>query len=81
MGELSRLGHFLKGSSATLGVAQVRNACEQIQYLGRLVHPEDHSAAIAEPEALSRISKQLQVASGALAEAEQFFNQFYHQQT
>lgn len=31
---LSRLGHFLKGSSATLGLHRIRDACEKIQNLG-----------------------------------------------
>ena len=29
---LSSLGHFLKGSSATLGLIKVRDACEKIQH-------------------------------------------------
>jgi len=33
---LSALGHFLKGSSATLGVTKVRDACESIQHYGAL---------------------------------------------
>jgi osomolarity two-component system phosphorelay intermediate protein YPD1 len=32
--ELSSLGHFLKGSSATLGLSKVKDACEKIQHLG-----------------------------------------------
>jgi len=31
---LSSLGHFLKGSSATLGLNHLRNSCEKIQHLG-----------------------------------------------
>lgn len=31
---LSNLGHFLKGSSATLGLFKVRDACEKIQNWG-----------------------------------------------
>lgn len=31
---LSQLGHFLKGSSATLGLTKVKNTCEKIQHLG-----------------------------------------------
>lgn len=31
---LSSLGHFLKGSSATLGLTQVKTSCEKIQHLG-----------------------------------------------
>ncbi|KAH7173715.1 signal transduction histidine kinase [Fusarium flagelliforme] len=33
--ELSSLGHFLKGSSATLGLVKVKNACEAIQRYGK----------------------------------------------
>lgn len=32
--ELSSLGHFLKGSSATLGMTKVKDYCEKIQHLG-----------------------------------------------
>lgn len=31
---LSSLGHFLKGSSATLGLVKVKDYCEQIQHFG-----------------------------------------------
>lgn len=34
--ELSSLGHFLKGSSATLGLNKVKDACEKIQHFGAL---------------------------------------------
>ncbi|KAI1430670.1 hpt domain-containing protein [Xylaria sp. CBS 124048] len=33
--ELCRLGHFLKGSSATIGLAKVRDSCEKIQRYGK----------------------------------------------
>lgn len=33
--KLSSLGHFLKGSSATLGFVGVRDACERIQHFGQ----------------------------------------------
>jgi osomolarity two-component system, phosphorelay intermediate protein YPD1 len=32
--ELSGLGHFLKGSSATLGFTKVKDQCEKIQHYG-----------------------------------------------
>lgn len=32
--ELSKLGHFLKGSSATLGLIKLRDNCEKIQHYG-----------------------------------------------
>ncbi|KAH8697717.1 signal transduction histidine kinase [Talaromyces proteolyticus] len=31
-GDLSQLGHFLKGSSATLGLIKVRDSCEKLQH-------------------------------------------------
>jgi len=34
LSELSQLGHFLKGSSATLGLTKVKDACEKIQHFG-----------------------------------------------
>ncbi|KAH6688562.1 hpt domain-containing protein [Plectosphaerella plurivora] len=33
--KLSQLGHFLKGSSATLGLVKVRDSCEKIQRYGK----------------------------------------------
>lgn len=33
--KLSQLGHFLKGSSASLGLTKVQNACSEIQHLGQ----------------------------------------------
>lgn len=33
--KLSELGHFLKGSSATLGLVKVRDSCEKIQRYGK----------------------------------------------
>ena len=34
--KLSSLGHFLKGSSAALGVTKVQATCEKIQHYGKL---------------------------------------------
>jgi HPt (histidine-containing phosphotransfer) domain-containing protein len=68
LGQLSHLGHFLKGSAATLGVVQLRAACEQIQYLGRLQASPTDTRAISDDEAFRGIAKQLEDASAALAE-------------
>lgn len=32
--DLSRLGHFLKGSSAALGLRRVTESCERLQHFG-----------------------------------------------
>ncbi|PHH82959.1 hypothetical protein CDD82_4177 [Ophiocordyceps australis] len=38
--KLSSLGHFLKGSSATLGLIRVQKGCEQIQQYGKNENPD-----------------------------------------
>ncbi|KAJ2787916.1 Phosphorelay intermediate protein [Coemansia interrupta] len=38
--KLSSLGHFLKGSSATIGVKKVQECCKRIQYLGKLMNAD-----------------------------------------
>ncbi|KAJ9201087.1 hypothetical protein DTO166G4_1900 [Paecilomyces variotii] len=45
--ELSQLGHFLKGSSATLGLTKVKDACEKIQHYGAR---KDESGTVEEPD-------------------------------
>ncbi|KAL2265697.1 hypothetical protein VTJ83DRAFT_6797 [Remersonia thermophila] len=45
LSELSRLGHFLKGSSATLGFIKIRDSCEVIQEQGKLAGSESDLAA------------------------------------
>ncbi|KAJ5796557.1 uncharacterized protein N7518_005097 [Penicillium psychrosexuale] len=45
--ELSALGHFLKGSSATLGLVKVKDGCEKIQNFG--AH-KDETGLIDEPD-------------------------------
>ncbi|CUS14927.1 unnamed protein product [Tuber aestivum] len=47
--ELSSLGHFLKGSSATLGLTKVKDYCEKIQNLG-LSRDETGVGRIEDPE-------------------------------
>ncbi|OBZ71399.1 Multistep phosphorelay regulator 1 [Grifola frondosa] len=48
--KLSSLGHFLKGSSAALGVAKVQASCEQIQHYGAL-RDEDTGTDLDAPRA------------------------------
>ena len=45
--QLSSLGHFLKGSSATLGFTKVKDECEKIQHYG---HKKDATGEIDEPD-------------------------------
>jgi len=45
--ELSSLGHFLKGSSATLGLTKIKDGCEKIQHFGA---QKDETGTVEEPD-------------------------------
>ncbi|KAG6891643.1 hypothetical protein C0992_012692 [Termitomyces sp. T32_za158] len=52
--KLSSLGHFLKGSSAALGLHKVQASCEKIQHYG-LKRDEEANEDLTVEESLSRI--------------------------
>ena len=58
MKKLSDLGHFLKGSSAALGVERVQAACERIQHAGKL-RDEENGTDLTETQALELINDML----------------------
>lgn len=72
--KLSSLGHFLKGSSAALGVSKVQSSCEHIQNCGQL---REENAALTEAEAIVKITKFLAGAREEYAEAKIWLDQFY----
>ena len=74
LSELSSLGHFLKGSSAALGVSKVQQSCEHIQNYGKL---KDGTAPLAEAEAIVKISKSLARAREEYEEAKKWLESFY----
>ncbi|EEH20856.1 hypothetical protein PABG_03087 [Paracoccidioides brasiliensis Pb03] len=51
--EVTQLGHFLKGSSATLGLTKVKEACEKIQHIGAGI---DDSGTVEEPDLNSSLT-------------------------
>jgi HPt (histidine-containing phosphotransfer) domain-containing protein len=53
---LSSLGHFLKGSSAALGLKQLKGSCEDIQHTGAL------KDGLSKDEALEKIEELLAMA-------------------
>jgi osomolarity two-component system, phosphorelay intermediate protein YPD1 len=71
---LSDLGHFLKGSSAALGVFRVQSSCEEIQHYGKL---REGSTIITEAEAIVKITKTLARAREEYAEAKFWLDEFY----
>ncbi|KAJ1950668.1 histidine phosphotransferase HPT1 [Linderina pennispora] len=78
LARLSELGHFLKGSSASIGVKHVRDCCEHIQHLGRLKN-SDGVGQIDEEAALKQIVKELDKGKSEYQKAREFLRFFYEQ--
>lgn len=75
--DLSSLGHFLKGSSATLGLSKVKEACEKIQHYGA---GKDETGAVAQTDeatSLKNIDATLKDAKHDYREVESFLRKFY----
>jgi osomolarity two-component system phosphorelay intermediate protein YPD1 len=75
--QLSDLGHFLKGSSAALGMTKVKASCEIIQQLGA---KKDESGSRSEPNdaiSLSKLEKQIAVTKLEYEEVEKELRRFY----
>ncbi|KAI9681345.1 MAG: hypothetical protein M1817_002628 [Caeruleum heppii] len=76
--QLSSLGHFLKGSSATLGLTKVKDSCEKIQWYG--MHKDD-SGMNDEPSddvCLERIKKTLAQVKVEYKEVEKMLREYYN---
>ena len=74
--KLSSLGHFLKGSSATLGLTKVKDSCEKIQHGGK----KDEEGTEDEPDTekcLARIKHTLATVKEEYAEVEKSLKKFY----
>jgi len=73
---LSSLGHFLKGSSAAVGLIKLKNSCEKIQNYGnKLDETGNHS--ISEDDALAKIAEVLVVSKKDFRDAEIWLKRFY----
>ncbi len=75
--ELSSLGHFLKGSSATLGFTKVKDECEKIQHYG---HKKNETGELDEPDdekCLRLIGESLAEAKKAYEVVTGLMNKFY----
>jgi osomolarity two-component system phosphorelay intermediate protein YPD1 len=77
LSQLSSLGHFLKGSSATLGLTKVKDSCEKIQHYGQ---KKDDAGTTDEPDeatCLSRIKETLVAVKEEYAKVEKVLKKFY----
>ncbi|GAN05173.1 histidine-phosphotransfer domain HPT domain-containing protein [Mucor ambiguus] len=79
LNELSRLGHFLKGSSAAIGLKKVKATCEKIQNVGNC-QEEDGTGELDKDEALKRITPLLPQVIDEYSEAEEYLKNFYEVQ-
>ncbi|EIW81281.1 histidine-phosphotransfer domain HPT domain-containing protein [Coniophora puteana RWD-64-598 SS2] len=76
--ELSRLGHFLKGSSAALGLAKLQASCEKIQHYGQLQdHDSPSKGLLAKSEALEKIRPLLSSVKVEYIVAEKWLKNWY----
>jgi len=73
---LSRKGHFLKGSSAALGLQRVQHSCESMQHFGNKKdeHGDGH---LTEEDALKRCRALLVRLREEQAEAKKWLEDFY----
>lgn len=74
MHQLSRLGHFLKGSSAALGIFQLRAICERIQYIGEKKTEE----TLSDQQAVDKIAALVKEARLEFEKASDFYAKFYN---
>ncbi|PVH89344.1 histidine-phosphotransfer domain, HPT domain-containing protein [Cadophora sp. DSE1049] len=74
---LSSLGHFLKGSSATLGLTKVKDSCEKIQHYGQKKDDEGTEDEPDEDKCLERIKDTLVTVKDEYAEVEKVLKKFY----
>jgi osomolarity two-component system phosphorelay intermediate protein YPD1 len=74
--ELSELGHFLKGSSATLGLTKVKDSCEKIQHYGQL-KDDAGTKDITEDKAQENLAKIIKQAKTEFSEVKDILKKFY----
>lgn len=74
--KLSDLGHFLKGSSAALGVRKVQATCEKIQHYGKK-RDDESGKDLSEKEALEKIEPLLKLGKKEYIDAEKWLRAYY----
>lgn len=80
LAQLSSLGHFLKGSSATLGLTKVKDSCEKIQHYGQKKDAEGTTDEPDEEKCLGLIKATLAAVKVEYQEAEKILRKYYGDQ-
>jgi HPt (histidine-containing phosphotransfer) domain-containing protein len=74
---LSRKGHFLKGSSAALGLQRVQHSCESMQHFGNRKDEHGEGPLLSEEDALKRCRVLLVRLRKEQDEAKEWLEAFY----
>jgi osomolarity two-component system phosphorelay intermediate protein YPD1 len=74
--ELSALGHFLKGSSATLGFTKIRDSCQVIQQYGNGLNM-DGTREPSQDVCLKKITEAIKTAKHDTTDLEEMMNKFF----
>ena len=75
--DLSKHGHFLKGSSATLGFTKVKDECEKIQHYGHMKNATGEEDEPDEAKCLDMIGKSIAEAKRTYQVVNELMKQFY----
>ncbi len=76
LAKLSELGHFLKGSSAQLGVSRVQVSCEKIQHYGQL-KDQEKNIDLTDVEALDKIGALMDTVKNEYDTAEAWLTDYF----
>jgi len=77
LAKLSSLGHFLKGSSATLGLTKVKDSCEKIQHFGAN-KDETGTRDQSDEVCLDKLKVTIEQAKQEFKDVEKVLKKFYH---
>lgn len=77
--KLSSLGHFLKGSSAALGISKVKDSCEKMQHYGNM-RDEEAGEELSEEAALKKIQDLVALVEEEYEEAAEWLKRYYREQ-
>jgi len=75
--QLSALGHFLKGSSATLGLIKLKDSCEKIQHFGSRLLADGTTKEPDDKKSLERCHETIEQAREEFDEAEKVLRKFF----
>jgi len=75
--QLSSLGHFLKGSSATLGLYKIRDSCEKIQHWGAMKDETGNRDVLDKDKCLENIKGTIPGMLKDYADVEKWLTDFF----